>query len=141
VPGVRSEAFRAAVENWDREALEAALAPDVVFRSPAVFKPYEGREATMTVLEAVSNVFEDFRYLEDAFDRADGEAPDGGEVLHFAARVGDRELDGIDMLRFDGDGRVRELTVMVRPFSGLSALLEAMGRELERLGVPVPGGG
>ena len=139
---MRSDAFRAAVENWDRAAIEAALAPDVVFRSPAVFRPYEGREATMTVLEAVSNVFEDFRYLENPFERADDRgAAGGGEVLHFAARVGDRELDGIDMLRFDREGRVRELTVMVRPFSGLSALLEAMGRELERLGVPVPGGG
>jgi hypothetical protein len=44
-------------------------------------------------------------------------------------------------LRFDEDGRVRELTVMVRPLSGLTALVEAMARELERLGVPVPGGG
>jgi hypothetical protein len=130
----RSDAFRAAVERWDREALADALAPEVVFRSPAVFRPYEGRETTMVVLEAVSNVFEDFRYL----DRFEG---DEAEVLHFNARVGDREFDGIDMLLFDGDGRVRELTVMIRPLSGLMALVEAMGRELERLGVPVPGGG
>jgi SnoaL-like domain len=131
---VNSRAFKDAVESWDREALAEALSPEVVFRSPAVFKPYEGREATLVVLEAVSNVFEDFRYL-DSFEG------DGAEVLRFAARVGDRELDGIDMLRFDGDGRVRELTVMIRPYSGLTALLEAMARELERLGVPVPGGG
>jgi hypothetical protein len=130
----RSDAFRAAVESWDRDALSEALSPEVVFRSPAVFRSYDGRETTLVVLEAVSNVFEDFRYLA----RFEG---DEAEVLHFAARVGDRELDGIDMLRFDGDGRVRELTVMVRPLSGLTALVEAMGRELERLGVPVPGGG
>jgi hypothetical protein len=131
---VDSTAFKDAVESWDREALAEALSPEVVFRSPAVFKPYEGREATLVVLEAVLNVFEDLRYL-DSFGGA------GGEVLRFAARVGDRELEGIDMLRFDGDGRVRELTVMIRPYSGLTALLEAMARELERLGVPVPGGG
>ena len=124
-----SDAFRAAVESGDLDALEAALAPDVRFLSPAVFKPYEGRETVMVVLTAVTRVLEDFRYL-DAFE---GE---GGEVLLFAARVGDRELNGIDLLRFDDEGRVRELMVMIRPFSGLQAVLEAMGRELERMGVP-----
>ena len=129
---MRSEAFENAVRSGDPDALAQALSPEAVFRSPAVFKPYEGRDAVMVVLRAVFNVLEDFRY-EDRF-----EGP-GGEVLLFAARVGDRELNGIDMLRFDEQGRVRELTVMIRPFSGLRAVLEAMGRELERMGVPVPG--
>jgi hypothetical protein len=124
---VRSDAFAAAVESGDPDAFEGALAPDVVFHSPAVFKPYEGREAVMMVLRAVSQVFEDFRY-EARFEGEDG------EVLLFAARVGERQLNGVDRLRFDEQGRVRELMVMVRPLSGLNALVEAMGRQLERLG-------
>jgi hypothetical protein len=126
------DAFKAAVESGDEEAMRRMLAPDVVFRSPAVFKPYEGREATMLVLRAVAGVFEGFRY-EDRFEG------DDGAVLLFAARVGDRELNGIDLVRFDDGGRVRELVVMIRPLSGLNALVAAMGAELERLGVPVPG--
>jgi len=47
-------------------------------------------------------------------------------MLAFSARVGDRELDGIDLLLFDGESRIRELTVYVRPSSGLTALAEAM---------------
>ena len=121
---MRSDAFEAAVASQDAEAIAEVLAPDVAFRSPAVFKPYEGREATMLVLRAVANVFEDFRY-EDSFEGSDG------EVLLFFAQVGDRELNGIDLLRFDDEGKVRELTVMIRPLSGLTALVEAMGRELE----------
>ena len=127
-----AESFQSAVLAGDEGALREALAADVVFRSPAVFKPYEGREATMLVLRAVSNVFEDFRY-EDRFEG------DDGDVLLFAARVGDRELNGIDLLRFDDEGKIRELTVMIRPLSGLTALVEAMARELEKLGVPIPG--
>jgi SnoaL-like domain len=127
-----AKAFQNAVVAGDEAALAEVLADDVVFRSPAVFKPYEGRDATMLVLRAVSQVFEDFRY-EDRFEGEDG------EVLLFSARVGDRELNGIDLLRFDADGKVRELIVMIRPLSGLNALVEAMARELERLGVPVPG--
>jgi hypothetical protein len=127
-----SDAFKDAVLAGDESALAEVLADDVVFRSPAVYKPYEGREATMLVLRAVSRVFEDFRYD----DRFEG---DDGEVLLFSARVGNRELNGIDLLRLDDAGKIRELTVMIRPLSGLTALVEAMGRELERMGVPVPG--
>jgi SnoaL-like domain len=127
-----ADAFKAAVLAGDESALAEVLADDVVFRSPAVYKPYEGREATMVVLRAVSRVFEDFRY-EDRFEG------DDGEVLLFSARVGDRELNGIDLLRFDDAGKIRELTVMIRPLSGLTALVEAMARELEQMGVPVPG--
>ncbi len=81
----------------------------------------------MVVLGAVSTVFEDFRY-------AGSFSADDGEILLFAARVGDRDLQGIDMLRFDEQGRVAELTVMIRPYSGLNAVLEAMGRALAAAG-------
>ena len=47
-------------------------------------------------------------------------------------------MQGLDLLRFDADGRVRELTVMVRPMSGMHALAEAMEREFERLGLTPP---
>ena len=122
-----SDAFTSAVESWDRDALAAALAEDVVFRSPVVFKPYEGREATLAVLEAVSQVFEDFSYL----DRVEG---DSTAALIFRARVGDRELEGLDHLSFDAEGRITQLRVMVRPMSGMNALAEAMRRRLEELG-------
>jgi SnoaL-like domain len=126
--------FERAIEARDLDALVAALAPDVVFRSPVVYRPYEGREVTAKILEAVTRVFDDFEYVR----RLDG---DGEAALIFKARVGDREVDGLDLLRFDEDGLVSELTVMVRPMSGVQALAAAMGEELERMGVPVPGGG
>jgi hypothetical protein len=126
--------FERAIEARDLDALVAALAPDVVFRSPVVYRPYEGREVTAKILEAVTRVFDDFEYVQ----RLDG---DGEAALIFKARVGDREVDGLDLLRFDEDGLVSELTVMVRPMSGVQALAAAMGEELERMGVPVPGGG
>lgn len=120
-------AFRAAIESGDIDSVEQVLAPDVVFRSPVVFKPYEGREATMVVLRAVAEVFEDFRYVAEM-------AGEGGHALVFEARVGDRQLQGIDWLRFDLDGLVSELTVLIRPMSGLLALAEAMKAKLEAMG-------
>ena len=118
-----SDAFRAAAESKDFSTFEEIFAEDVVFRSPAVFKPYEGRDAIGMILATVSQVFENFRYTDVA---------ETGDVaaLAFSATVGDRELDGIDLLRFDGEGKVRAMAVYIRPMSGLHALAEAMQRAL-----------
>jgi hypothetical protein len=82
----------------------------------------------MVVLRAVFQVFEDFAYL----DRAEGE---GSAMLIFRARVGDKEVEGLDHLTFDDEGRVTELRVMVRPMSGVYALADTMRRRLEEMGV------
>jgi SnoaL-like domain len=123
--------FQSAVEARDLDAVIDALSPDVVFRSPVVYKPYEGRELVSAVLGAAVRVFEDFEYVRRI-------ESDDGVALIFKARVGDRALDGLDLLRFDEDGLITELTVMVRPMSGVHALAAAMGEELERMGVTAP---
>ena len=89
-----------------------------------VYEPYEGRDQLLPILGAVSEVFEDFRYLEQV---EEGDVA----VLVFAARVGDRQLQGVDILKFDADGRIVELSVMVRPMSGVNAVRDAMRRKLE----------
>jgi hypothetical protein len=131
---LKSDSFTQAVEAKDGAALTAALAADVVFRSPVVFRPYEGRDLVSTILvEAAMKVLEDLRYVHRFEDGA-------AAALIFKARVGNRDVDGLDLLRFDDDGKVAELTVMVRPMSGLRALAEAMGHQFERLGIAPPVG-
>ena len=110
--------FRAAVEAKDVDAAVALFTPDVVFHSPVVHKPYVGREALHAILSAVMAVFEDFRYT------ASYEGP-SGHVLEFACRVGDRELQGVDILRGSGE-QLTELTVLVRPYSAATLLRERM---------------
>jgi len=121
--------FRAAVESRDPSRMRAALAPDVVFRSPVVFRPYEGREAVAHLLSKVVEVFEDFEYT----DQLDG---DRTHALIFRARVGDKQLEGLDHLTVDSEGLITGLTVMVRPLSGLVAVAEAMGARLAADPVP-----
>lgn len=120
------KAFRSAVEARDLDAMVETLAPDVVFNSPVAFKPFEGRETVGKVLKAVLNTFEDFRYTDEL---------DSGDVhaLIFRARVGDKQVEGIDVLRLNGDGQIADFTVMVRPASGLMALGEAMGPKVAAL--------
>jgi hypothetical protein len=103
----------------------AALAPDVVFHSPITFKPFEGREAVSTLFGVLLSTFEEFRYT-DELDAG------GVKALVFEARVGDRQVQGLDLLRFDDQGLIADFTVMVRPLSGAMALAEAVGKGLER---------
>ena len=108
----------------DLPAMKALLAPEVVFHSPASYKPFRGAELVGFVLETVSTVFEDFGYT--------SEFSDGNKSgLVFRARIGDKQVEGIDLIELDEQGLISSLTVMVRPLSGVLALAQAMG---ERLG-------
>jgi hypothetical protein len=117
--------FRKAVEAKDLDGMRDALADDVVFHSPITFKPFEGRESVSMLLGVVFRTFEDFRYT-DELDRDDVKA------LVFKARVGDKEVEGLDLLRIDGEGKIADFTVMVRPLSAAMALAEAVGKGLEQ---------
>jgi hypothetical protein len=121
---MKSDRFRTAAESKDFSALDELFADDVVFRSPVVYKQYEGRDAVAMLLGAVAQVFEDFRYT-DQVETGDAAA------LAFSAQVGDRELEGIDFLHFDPEGRINRMAVFVRPMSGVNALAEAMQKKLE----------
>lgn len=128
-----SDAFSHAAESGDAESLADCLAEGVVFRSPVTFQAYEGRALVALILtEGAMKVFSDFRYLHRL---EDGDAA----ALVFRARVGNREVDGVDVLRFDAEGKVAELSVMVRPMSGVHALAGAMGRRFEALGLAPAG--
>jgi hypothetical protein len=118
-----SHPFGVAIEADDHEAALAALADDVVFRSPAVHKPYEGKETVEAILRLVATVFENFRYTNEW---RDGRTT----ILCFEASVGDRDLQGVDILEENEAGKIVAFTVMIRPLSGLQALAAAMAARL-----------
>src|SRR5581483_8700771 len=100
--------FAEAVAAGDHDAAMATLADDIEFRSPAVYKPYHGKETVEVILRTVATVFENFRYT--------NEWRDGATTIHF--------------LEENGDGKVAKLTVMIRPLSGLQAVSETMRARL-----------
>ena len=120
------EQLRKALEARDPVAVEALLAGDVVFRSPALFKPYVGRAATMVFLRAAMETFEDFRYTR-TYTEDDGR----GHVLMFAATVDGREVEGADFVSLDEAGMVSEFRVMIRPMTGLVSLAQSMAPRIE----------
>jgi SnoaL-like protein len=117
--------FRRAAEAKDLDLLAETLREDVELHSPILFRGFEGREIVTQVLTHVAATLEDLTYTD--------ELSEGNSVaLRFKARVGERELEGIDFLELDDEGRVAILTVFMRPMSALTAFNEQMA---ERLGV------
>jgi hypothetical protein len=120
--------FREAVEAGDMDAVAALLAEDVTFTSPVAFKPYHGKPLTAAILRGVSRVFEDFTYVREIAN------PGGRDLaLVFTATVNGKELNGCDFLHLDGEGKIDDLVVMVRPLSAARALSDAMGAQFDRI--------
>jgi hypothetical protein len=125
-----SPAIAAALTRWHQcvadkniSALREILAEDIRFHSPFLWKPKEGRDAALTILSNVVQVFEDFKYHREMTDGTTW-------TLEFSARVGELVLKGVDIIRFDEDGRIADFEVMIRPANALQALGAEMGRRL-----------
>lgn len=131
-----SDRFRSAVEAGEIRAASQLFSEDAVFRSPVVYRPYEGRDTVLKVLQAAERVLGAGGHFHYVHQLEDAEA--GVAILEFATEVGGRQIEGIDKLTFDQDGRITELKVMLRPASALQAVGAAMAEEFARLGVSAP---
>jgi hypothetical protein len=118
------EAWHAVVESGDPGRLDNLLADDVVFRSPAVFKPQPGKDLTAGYLRAAMAVLgPSLRYVGEWYGPSSA-------VLEFEAELEGLYVHGVDMLRWNDDGQLVSFTVMVRPLRGLQKLVELMQRQL-----------
>jgi hypothetical protein len=116
--------WHAVAESQDLALLDGLLADDAVFRSPAVFAPQQGKTLTARSLSAAMVVLgPSLRYVSEWHDESSA-------VLEFEAELDGVYVQGVDMLRWNGDGKLVSFTVMVRPMRGLQKLIELMGRQL-----------
>jgi hypothetical protein len=116
--------WHAVVESRDPALLDDLLADDVVFRSPAVFTPQEGKAITTQYLSsAIAVLGPSLRYVGQWHDQTSA-------VLEFEAELDGAYVQGVDMLRWNDDGRLVSFTVLVRPLRGLQKLMELMAPQL-----------
>ena len=118
------QAWHRMVDAVDLSEVASLCAPDAVFRSPVAHSPYQGADLVAAILQQAVQTFSDFQYHRTFI------SGDSNVVLEFSAKVGDKALKGIDMIRFDDAGRIAEFEVMVRPATGLQALGAEMSRRL-----------
>ena len=123
---------KASLERWhhmlasrDMSILNELLADEVVFRSPVAYNPYEGKQVVFFILSNVIQIFENFTYHREFYTEDQQSA-----VLEFSANVGEKKLKGIDMIRFNEQGKMVDFEVMLRPKSGLEALAAQMGQRM-----------
>lgn len=122
------EAWHRVVETRDRELLRSVVADGCVFRSPAVHAPQEGKPLTLAYLSAALVVLgPTLTYHRELFG-------EDSAVLEFTATLDGLDVHGVDLVRWDADGRIVDFTVMVRPLRGLEKLVELMRAQLEARG-------
>jgi hypothetical protein len=135
------------IERWHRHlrgdlpgGLDELLHPDVVFYSPIVYTPQEGREITKLYLTAAGQTLPG-----DTAAAGDGDGSSGGfrytkkvlagdtAVLEFETTVGGKYVNGVDIIRCDEGGKIVEFRVMIRPLQAVNLVHEQMRAALERM--------
>ena len=119
-PPAAHRQFTAAVAARDLDALVDALAPDVVLHSAVTGSPFAGREILRDLYASLFESFEELR-VTDEFESA------GSYAFFWEGRMDGRYVAGADLLRLDTDGKVREITIVGRPLSGLASFLTGVG--------------
>jgi hypothetical protein len=138
------KAWHRVVRDMSESALDSILAEDVVFHSPIVHTPQEGRALTKLYLMAAFNVLPG-----QSAERSDDGAASGasaghfryvrevvGEndvVLEFETKIDDITVNGIDMIRFGDDGRIVDFKVMIRPLKAIQKVHAQMANMLARM--------
>ena len=113
------------VRTRDAGLLDELLADDVVFYSPVVHTPQVGKAITAMYLTAAIHVFgnESFRYVREVVSASDA-------VLEFETEIDGITVNGVDMIRWNAEGRITEFKVMVRPLKAINLIHDLMGQML-----------
>jgi predicted SnoaL-like aldol condensation-catalyzing enzyme len=110
----------------DAELLSAQLADDAVFHSPVVHSPQEGKAKVMMYLLSAAKVLgnDSFSYVREIVAGNDA-------LLEFTSEIDGIKINGIDLIRFDDDGKIIDFKVMVRPVKAVNKLWEMMAAQLQ----------
>lgn len=113
----------------DADLLAALLADDAVFHSPVVHTPQEGKAKVMLYLLSAAKVLgnDSFRYVREVVEGHDA-------LLEFTAEIDGIHVNGIDLIHFDEDGKIKDFKVMVRPLKAMNKLWEMMAAQLQASG-------
>ena len=114
------------LDNGRTDELQALLAEDAVFYSPAVFTPQEGRAKTLAYLTAAAKLFgdSDFRYVRKWYG-------DHSAVLEFVAELDGIHINGVDVIGWNDEGEIIEFKVLLRPLKALERVIPAMAQLLQ----------
>lgn len=116
------------IENRDLSLLDDFLVDDVILYSPVVFTPIEGKFFVKTYLMAAEQIIANktFEYVNEI-------SRDNYAVLEFKTEIEGITVEGVDMITFTKDGKLKSLKVMVRPLKAMNMVHQKMGEFLEKM--------
>ena len=115
------------VEQRDLEALERILADDVTLGAPPYWDKLSGRPLVHHLLGLIVTTIEGFTYHRQWHNDSEGR----GEIaLEFQGRIGELDLQGIDLIALNDRGELQNLDVMIRPMNALSALRDVIAPQM-----------
>lgn len=119
------ETWHQTVQTRDASALDSLLAENVIFYSPVVHTPQTGKAITTMYLTAALQVFgnESFRYVREVVGERDA-------VLEFETEIDGIIVNGVDMIKWNADGKIVEFKVMVRPLKAINLIHQKMAEML-----------
>lgn len=122
-------AWHAYIGNETAEALDALLADDAVFHSPVVHTPQVGKAIVSKYLLSAAKVLngDGFAYVRQLVDGDHA-------LLEFVSEIDGIKINGIDLITFDADGKIKDFKVMVRPIKAVNKLWELMAAQLQAAG-------
>lgn len=120
------EAWHEFVRTKDSSIFFEVLADDVSFHSPVVHTPQQGKAITLAYLEAAHDVFSssDFSYARELVGERDA-------ILEFNANIKGILINGVDMIKWDDEGKITEFKVMVRPLKAVNMIHQEMAARLQ----------
>ena len=117
------------IDSADAQVLDDLLAEDVIFHSPVVHRPQQGKALTSMYLVGALQVLlkpGKFRYLREIVGPRDA-------MLEFIAEVDGIEINGVDIIQWNEDGRICDFKVMIRPLKAINLLHQKMGEMLQAM--------
>lgn len=117
------------VRTRNASGLNELLDDNVVFYSPVVHTPQVGKAITLMYLTAALHVFanDSFRYVREVIGESDA-------VLEFETEIEGIIVNGVDMIKWNNDGKIVEFKVMVRPLRAINLIHTKMRAMLEAFG-------
>jgi hypothetical protein len=115
------------VRERNRDGLDEILDEHAVFLSPIVHTPQRGRPLTRAYLSAAFDVFfnPSFRYVREIVGATDA-------MLEFEVEIDGILVNGVDLIRWNADGRIVEFKVMLRPLKAIQLVHARMAAVLQQ---------
>ena len=115
-------------KSQELDKLDKIIADNAVFTSPVVFKPMEGKEITKMYLFAAGQSFnmDKFKYIREVHDGTNS-------VLEFETFIDDISVNGVDMIKWNNEGKIIDFKVMIRPLKAVQKVQEKMIESLNSL--------